>query len=106
MKKLLVALAVAGITFATLAQTVVTNRGEVIEVTTFADMQTATDKGLDTFVSYPPHVILSDSTNLTLAAAQQYTGVPGQLLVSIATSSSSNIVYINTQGGTNWVLLK
>ena len=108
MKKILVALVAFGLSFAALAVTV-TNRGETITVTTLADVETATrDTNEVTLVSAPLRVLLSTDVDLTATDARAYVAeAPGQLLISIAATGTTKIVYISNGWGTNdWVLIK
>jgi hypothetical protein len=108
MKKILVALVAFGLTAAAFAVTV-TNRGEVITVTTLTDVEVATRKTNEvTLVSAPMRVLLSTDTDLTATDAQAYVSEgPGQLLISIAATGTTKIVYMSNGWGTNdWVLIK
>ena len=92
------------------AGTTVTNRGEVIVVTTYDDLVAATrDTNLATLVSAPMNTLLDrNDADLTAADAAEFTAEgPGQLLVSLAATGSTKIVYVSNGWGTNdWVLLK
>ena len=108
MKNILVAFVALGFAFSALAVTV-TNRGEVVTVTTLADVESATrDTNEVTLVSEPLRVLLSTDVDLTATDAQAYVDdSPGQLLVSIGATGTTKIVYISNGWGTNdWILLK
>lgn len=108
MKKILIALAAFCFTVSALAVTV-TNRGEVITVTTLTDVEVATRNTNEvTLVSEPMRVILSTDVDLTASDAQAYTPeAPGQLLISIGATGTTKIVYISTGwANTDWILLE
>lgn len=108
MKKVFVSLLAFVLSFSAFALTV-TNRGEVITVTTLADVETATRNTNEvTLVSEPTRVLLSTDVDLTATDARAYVAeAPGQLLISIAATGTTKIVYISNGWGTNdWVLLK
>ena len=90
------------------AQTVVTNRGEVIEITTYDDMLAATqDTNIVTLASGPWVTLLANDTALTATDAQDYIpDGPGQLLISPVSATATGSVYISTGFTTNdWELL-
>lgn len=110
MKKLIGLAAVLALVvgFAVSAATV-TNRGEVITITTYDDMVTATqDTNVMTLATGPWVTILVNDTAFTATDATAYTpDGPGQLLLSYNSATATGFVYIADGWSTNdWTLLK
>jgi len=102
MKKILVALVAALVSFSAYALIYTNQAGDVIQVTLLSEgvapaSQTTTPR------LYTPIVVSSPA--LTLAGAQAYYGIPGQLLVNTGSTGTTQFVYVNL-GTTNWVLVK
>ena len=110
MKKFLIALIAFGLTSAAVLAVTVTNRGEVISITTYDDMVTATQNtNVTTLASGPWVSFLSTDTALTATdvAGNFVPDGPGQLVIGIFSATATGAVYYSDGWTTNdWKLLK